>query len=41
MISSAVVNRYANALADVVLSPESDVKPPDAINQLCAYDATV
>ena len=41
MISSAVVNRYANALADVVLSPESDVKPPDAINQLRAFDATV
>src|SRR5580704_10021763 len=41
MISSAVVNRYANALADVVLSPESDVKPPDAIGQLHAFDAAV
>ncbi len=26
MISSAVVNRYANALADVILSPGSDVQ---------------
>jgi F-type H+-transporting ATPase subunit delta len=41
MISSAVVNRYANALADVVLSPGSDVKPPEAIGQLRAFDATV
>jgi F-type H+-transporting ATPase subunit delta len=41
MISSAVVNRYANALADVVLSPGSDVQPPDAIGQLRAFDATV
>ena len=41
MISSAVVNRYANALADVVLSPGSDVKPPEAIEQLRAFDATV
>jgi F-type H+-transporting ATPase subunit delta len=37
MISSAVVNRYANALADVVLSPGSDVKPPEAIEQLRAF----
>jgi len=41
MISSAVVNRYANALADVILSPGSDVKPPEAIGQLRAFDATV
>jgi F-type H+-transporting ATPase subunit delta len=41
MISSAVVNRYANALADVILSPGSDVKPPTAIEQLRAFDATV
>ena len=41
MISSAVVNRYANALADVVLSPGSDVKPPEAIVQLRAFDAVV
>jgi F-type H+-transporting ATPase subunit delta len=41
MISSAVVNRYANALADVVLSPSSDVQPPQAIEQLRSFDATV
>jgi F-type H+-transporting ATPase subunit delta len=41
MISSAVVNRYANALADVILSPGSDVQPPTAIEQLRAFDATV
>lgn len=41
MIPSAVVNRYANALADVVLSPNSDVQSPDAIAQLRAFDATV
>jgi F-type H+-transporting ATPase subunit delta len=41
MISSAVVNRYANALADVVLSPGSDVTPPEAIAQLRAFDDTV
>jgi F-type H+-transporting ATPase subunit delta len=41
MISSAVVNRYANALADVILSPASDVKPPEAIVQLRAFDATM
>jgi F-type H+-transporting ATPase subunit delta len=41
MISSVVVNRYANALADVILAPGSDVKPPAAIEQLRAFDATV
>jgi F-type H+-transporting ATPase subunit delta len=41
MISSAVVNRYANALADVVLSSGSDVQGPEAIGQLRAFDATV
>ncbi|HEX4136628.1 MAG TPA: ATP synthase F1 subunit delta [Bryobacteraceae bacterium] len=41
MISSAVVNRYANALADVVFSQGSDVKPPDAVGQLRAFDETV
>jgi F-type H+-transporting ATPase subunit delta len=41
MISSAVVNRYANALADVVVSPGSDVQPPEAVRQLRAFDATV
>jgi F-type H+-transporting ATPase subunit delta len=41
MISSAVVNRYANALADVILSAGSDVKAPEAIAQLRAFDAAV
>lgn len=41
MISSAVVNRYANALADVVLSPQSDVKPQDALAQLRAFSDAV
>jgi F-type H+-transporting ATPase subunit delta len=41
MISSAVVNRYANALADVVLAPASDVKPVEAAEQLRWFDAAV
>ena len=41
MISSAVVNRYANALADVVLSANSGVQAPEAIEQLRAFDAVV
>ena len=41
MISSAVVNRYANALADVVLSPESGVEPPQVMEQLRAFHAIV
>jgi F-type H+-transporting ATPase subunit delta len=41
MISSAVVTRYANALADVVLSPSSDVNPQDAARQLRAITETV
>jgi F-type H+-transporting ATPase subunit delta len=41
MISSAVVNRYANALADVVLSPTSDVKPAEAAQQLRSFDDAV
>jgi F-type H+-transporting ATPase subunit delta len=41
MISSAVVNRYANALADVVLAPDSGIQPPQAIEQLRAFDDVV
>ncbi len=41
MISSGVVNRYANALADVVLAPGSGVQPQQAMEQLRAFDATV
>jgi|SRR6185312_3761068 len=41
MISSVVVNRYANALADVVLGSASDVNPAQAIAQLRSFDDTV
>ena len=41
MISSAIVNRYANALADVVLSAGSDVQAPQVIEQLRSFDGTV
>lgn len=41
MISSAVVNRYANALADVVLSPQSDVNPQAAMAQLRAFSGVI
>ena len=41
MISTAVVNRYANALADVVLSSSSDVNPHDATAQLRAFNDAV
>ncbi len=41
MISSVVVNRYANALADVVLSPDSGVDGPQAVAQLRAFGELV
>jgi F-type H+-transporting ATPase subunit delta len=41
MTSTAVVNRYGSALVDVVLSPNSDVKPVDALAQLRTFDAAV
>ncbi len=41
MISSAVVTRYANALADVVLSPTSGVTPEQAVAQLRDFNAAV
>ena len=34
MISATVVNRYANALADVVTSPSSAIQPADAVAEL-------
>jgi F-type H+-transporting ATPase subunit delta len=34
MISAAVVNRYAHALADVVTAPTSTIPPADAVAQL-------
>jgi F-type H+-transporting ATPase subunit delta len=41
MTSSAVVNRYANALADVVLGPNAGIKPEQATQELRAFDAVV
>lgn len=41
MISSAVVNRYASALVDVVLSPNSGVEAPQAVEQLRAFGDVV
>jgi F-type H+-transporting ATPase subunit delta len=38
MISSAVVNRYANALVDVVVSPSSGIDPALAVNQLRSFE---
>lgn len=37
MISSAVVNRYANALADVVMGPNAAIQPGDAAAQLRSF----
>lgn len=39
MTSPTVVNRYANALADVVLAPASAVSAADAVAQLRSFDA--
>jgi F-type H+-transporting ATPase subunit delta len=41
MISSAVVNRYANALADVVLAPRAGVEPAQVVEQLRSFDEAV
>jgi F-type H+-transporting ATPase subunit delta len=38
MTSSAIVDRYASALADVVTSPKSTVSPQDALQQLRSFD---
>jgi F-type H+-transporting ATPase subunit delta len=38
MTSSAIVDRYASALADVVTSPSSSIQPHDALQQLRAFD---
>ena len=38
MTSSAIVDRYASALADVVTSPNSTVSPQDALQQLRSFD---
>src|ERR1035437_3492765 len=41
MISSAVVNRYANALVDVVVGPSSPMDPAVAMSQLRSFEAAV
>ena len=41
MTSSAVVNRYANALADVVVSPGAGIDPAAAVAQLRSFGAAV
>ncbi len=41
MTSSVVVNRYANALADVVVSPSAGIEAPVAIEQLKSFGAVV
>jgi F-type H+-transporting ATPase subunit delta len=38
-MASAVANRYAQALVDVVMAPGSPLKPEDAVAQLRAIDA--
>jgi F-type H+-transporting ATPase subunit delta len=38
MTSTAITDRYASALADVVTSPSSAVSPQDALQQLRAFD---
>jgi F-type H+-transporting ATPase subunit delta len=38
-MASAVANRYARALVDVVMAPGSPLKPEDAVTQLRAVDA--
>src|SRR5579862_5007918 len=37
-MASAVANRYARALADLVLAPGSPLKPEDAVRQLRAME---
>src|SRR5580692_4763596 len=41
MTSSAVVSRYANALADVVMGGQAGIEPGEAAVQLHAFAATV
>lgn len=40
-MASAVANRYARALVDVVMAPGSPLKPEDAVTQLRAVDAII
>jgi F-type H+-transporting ATPase subunit delta len=40
MISQTIVNRYAHALADVIIMPSSEVSPADAVAQLRTFYAS-
>ena len=40
MISATLVNRYANALAEVVTAPKSEVPPAEAVAQLRGFYAS-
>ncbi len=40
MISATIVNRYAHALADVVIAPSSELPPADAVAQLRSFYAS-
>ena len=40
-MASAVANRYAHALVDIVMAPGSPLKPEDASTQLAAIDALI
>jgi F-type H+-transporting ATPase subunit delta len=40
MISATIVNRYANALADVIVEPNSTVRPDEALAQLRTFYAS-
>ena len=37
MTSATIVNRYANALADVIVAPNSEISPADAVAQLRSF----
>jgi F-type H+-transporting ATPase subunit delta len=41
MTSSAIVNRYANALVDIVVSPNSGIDPARAVGQLREFEQAV
>ena len=40
-MASAVANRYARALVDIVMAPGSALKPEDAVAQLAAIEAVI
>ena len=40
-MASAVANRYAQALVDIVMAPGSPLKPEDAVAQLAAVEALI